>query len=301
VSSFRGDEPLSWGVNMSARRKTAGGGGSGQPETPARRTEDAPCRPVAEVGLPPRYVGACRLAGDGRYDEARAAYARLPPRVAKKDGRLRGLIQNDLAVLDAVEGTFEEGRDGWRRAIEADGELLLARLNRDLVEAEICLSDRQEEAGELKLVPVPGSGQLPVDRPDADKLPVSGSRFAEGSGQAAYLAAGAASVDTRESSHHAPRDGFSVNGGRNHHAERDDYLGLPASRSRFAERSPRAQYSAASAASVDIRQSSHHAPRDESSVDREATHHAKRDPPKADFGGPGRSGGSGGQDRAAPE
>ncbi len=42
--------------------------------------------------------------------------------------------------------------------LEADGELLLARLNRDLLEAEISLADGQEELGELKLVAAPGCG-----------------------------------------------------------------------------------------------------------------------------------------------
>jgi len=77
---------------------------------------------------------------------------------AKKNARLRGLIQNDLALLDAVEGKFDQARAGWRRAIEADGELLLAKLNRDLLEAEISLADGLEELGELKLVPAPGAG-----------------------------------------------------------------------------------------------------------------------------------------------
>jgi len=84
------------------------------------------------------------------------------------------LIRNDLAVLDAIEGKFEEAREGWRRALEADGELLLARLNRDLMEAEISFAGVQEELGELKLVPAPGSGAGgadPLTRPSGTLSP----------------------------------------------------------------------------------------------------------------------------------
>jgi len=68
------------------------------------------------------------------------------------------LIRNDLAVLDALDGKFDEARQGWQKALEVDGGLLLARLNRDLMEAEISLAGVQEELGELKLVPAPGNG-----------------------------------------------------------------------------------------------------------------------------------------------
>ena len=143
---------------MSRRRKfTTGEGSSRRPEGNARPGGAA--TPAAEPAeLPPRYIQARRLAEEGRYEEVRRAYGGILRRAPKKDARLRGLIQNDLAVLDAVEGKFDEAREGWRRAIEADGELLLARLNRDLLEAGISLADGQEELGELKLVPAPGAG-----------------------------------------------------------------------------------------------------------------------------------------------
>src|SRR5262249_48060408 len=57
----------------------------------------------------------------------------------------------------AVEGEFDEARARWRTAIEADGDLLLARLNRDLLDAEISLAEVHDEPGELKLVPGPGA------------------------------------------------------------------------------------------------------------------------------------------------
>ena len=78
-----------------------------------------------------------RTVRDGKYTEARAVYARLERRTGKPNSRLRSLIRNDLAVLDAVEGKFDEAREGWRAAIEGDGACLPARLNLGLVQAEL--------------------------------------------------------------------------------------------------------------------------------------------------------------------
>ena len=80
-------------------------------------------------------------------------------------------IQNDLAVLDAIAAKFEEAREGWQRALEADGDLLLARLNRDLLEAEISLAGAQEELEELKLVPAPRAGAGGLGPPHPRLLP----------------------------------------------------------------------------------------------------------------------------------
>ena len=87
--------------------------------------------------LPASYWKACELARDGKYTEARAVYARLERTTGKLNSRLRILIRNDLAVLDAVEGKFDEAREGWRAAIEGDGACLPARLNLGLVQAEL--------------------------------------------------------------------------------------------------------------------------------------------------------------------
>ena len=171
-------------------------------------------------------------------------HARLTPESCgerrRRDARLRGLIQNDLAVLDATEGKFDEAREGWRRALEADGELLLARLNRDLLEAEISLAEVHEEVGELKLVPAPGAGAgdvlgaLHPAPPASSQSPVCGSLLADGSGRASSLAPRAAPAAAQGSSHHAPRDVYSVGGEETHHAERDGYFGGPAAQVRVA-------------------------------------------------------------------
>ncbi len=47
------------------------------------------------------------------------------------------LIQNDLAVLRAMEGNFDEAREAWRAVLEVEGACLPARLNLGLIEAEL--------------------------------------------------------------------------------------------------------------------------------------------------------------------
>jgi glycosyltransferase involved in cell wall biosynthesis len=104
-----------------------------------------------------RYAEACGSAAQGRHDEARRIYAELEAALANVDSqaRLRALIRNDLAVLAVAEGRFDEARAGWRAALESDPDCLVARLNRDLLEAEISLAAVKSEVGELKLAPAP--------------------------------------------------------------------------------------------------------------------------------------------------
>ncbi len=118
---------------------------------------------VVQPALPPRYLAACRLAEEGKYEDARRAYAKLKQSTARSNAWLRGLIRNDLAVLAAIEGKFDEAREQWQQAVEIDPECLLARLNRDLVEAEISLAAAQDDIGELKLAPAPGMPALVAD------------------------------------------------------------------------------------------------------------------------------------------
>jgi hypothetical protein len=103
------------------------------------------------------YAEACNLACQGRHDEARLLYASLDGSLSCVDGgaRLRALIQNDLAVMAAMDGRFDEARSGWQTALEVDRDCLVARLNRDLVEAEIHRDQASEGFGELKLAPAP--------------------------------------------------------------------------------------------------------------------------------------------------
>jgi tetratricopeptide (TPR) repeat protein len=104
-----------------------------------------------------RYVEASGLASRGQHVEARRLYARLEGLLTSADGesRLRALVQNDLAVMAAMDGRFDEARAAWQTALEIDRECLVARLNRDLTEAEINRGQATEGFGELKLAPAP--------------------------------------------------------------------------------------------------------------------------------------------------
>ena len=51
-----------------------------------------------------------------------------------------GAVQNDLAVLDAMQGKFEEACEQWRGVVEADEACLPARLNFGLIRAEMSWS-----------------------------------------------------------------------------------------------------------------------------------------------------------------
>ena len=108
-----------------------------------------------ESGLPAEYWQVCRLAEEGRYDEARRLYDGLEG----TDARLRALIQNDLAALAALEGRYDEARRGWQQAMEVDPGCRLAGLNDVLVAAEMDrLTLRQTDiAVLLELAPAPGA------------------------------------------------------------------------------------------------------------------------------------------------
>jgi tetratricopeptide (TPR) repeat protein len=198
---------------MGTRRKTATDAGSWPLERLRGQSDGA--HGAAELPLP--YIEACRLAEEGRFQEAREAYARLLRlrRRAKKDARLRGLIHNDLAVLDAFEGKFDEAREEWRRAVEADGGLLLARLNRDLLAAEAAMGE-VEELEQLKLVPQPGDSAGGAVRVLVPHPPQPSPIEREGD-------LSTASAELVNSSGVAnPADLRSEAG---HHAEPDDYYG----------------------------------------------------------------------------
>ncbi len=66
---------------------------------------------------------------------------------------LRVLVQNDLAVLAAMEGRFDEACQGWRAAIESGRDCLPARLNLGLVEAELSMSAPTADVPPLGIAP----------------------------------------------------------------------------------------------------------------------------------------------------
>ena len=111
-----------------------------EPVKPPRRVLDRRRAGASHDGLPARYRQACEHAQKGSYDAARRLYAKLEKATSQPDAHLRALIRNDLAVLAALEGRYEEAHQGWQAAVELDHDCLLARLNRDLVQAELELA-----------------------------------------------------------------------------------------------------------------------------------------------------------------
>jgi hypothetical protein len=76
------------------------------------------------------YAEACTLAFQGRHDDAWLVYMDLKRAIAswEKGSRLQALIRNDLVVLAATDGRFDEARAGWQTALEIDGDCLVARI-----------------------------------------------------------------------------------------------------------------------------------------------------------------------------
>ena len=112
-------------------------------------------KPAADASSPPRvtegpidfavrYAEACGFAIQSKNDEARQIYLELDVALACAEGevRLRAPVCNDLAALAAMEGRFDEALAGWRAAVGIDPDCLPARLNRDLIEAELSFSRR---------------------------------------------------------------------------------------------------------------------------------------------------------------
>jgi glycosyltransferase involved in cell wall biosynthesis len=119
---------------------------------------------VAKDGLPEDYCQACRLAEQGLYDDARRLYADVESAATEADARLRALIRNDLAVLAALEGRFDEARLGWHHAIEVDPGCQLAHLNDVLVAAELdsLTSSQGDVPAPLQFAPAPVASASPV-------------------------------------------------------------------------------------------------------------------------------------------
>jgi len=124
-----------------------------EPVKPPRRMLNRRRAGATHDGLPARYRQACELAQNGSYDKARGLYAKLEKAATERDGHLRALIQNDLAVLAALDGRYDEAQQGWHAALELDHDCLQARLNRDLVQVELELARPRPQPE-----PAPSSG-----------------------------------------------------------------------------------------------------------------------------------------------
>ena len=126
-----------------------------------------------QADLPSGYAEACRLAEEGRYNEARQVYAELLECASESaELSLRALLLNDLAVLAALEGRFDEARQGWRSAIEAHQGCLPARLNDSFLAAELDRTDHR--LGEIGAVPPPAPAAPELD--GAERSPHTSSR-----------------------------------------------------------------------------------------------------------------------------
>jgi glycosyltransferase involved in cell wall biosynthesis len=110
--------------------------------------------------LPTQYRKACELARNGQYRKASAIYHNLRrSRFAKKDARLRALIQNDLAAIDVLQGRLAEACQALREVREPSVAADIASLNLALVESELARLASASPALPSLPEPSPG-GQL---------------------------------------------------------------------------------------------------------------------------------------------
>ncbi len=133
---------------------------------------------VGPVDSAARYAEASNLAAQGQHDEARKLYADWAAARAYADSgtRLRALVHNDLAVMAALDGRYQEAQTEWQAALEIDPDCLPAQLNRDLLDAEMKLSQATDDFGGLTLAPAPGISGPSQDRyPGEVHLPVIAS------------------------------------------------------------------------------------------------------------------------------
>ena len=101
---------------------------------------------VITAELPEDYRRASRLATGGQYDEARRLYGKLD--VATSNTRLRALMENDLAALDAVKGDFSTARQRLKAALAIDETCRPARLNLELLINRLEAAGRREGEAE---------------------------------------------------------------------------------------------------------------------------------------------------------
>jgi hypothetical protein len=122
-------------------------------------------------GIPAGYWKACDPAREGRYDEARLAYARLQRSAAKKNTRLSALIDNDLAVIAAMKGQLGEACDAWRTVLDRDPTCEPARRNLALIEADHPTAGAPDSKSETR---APVGNSSPTRHFEADRNTRSG-------------------------------------------------------------------------------------------------------------------------------
>lgn len=100
------------------------------------------------------YQRACKLAEQGRVDEARQVYESLKASV--RNSRIRALVENDLGALDVACGNTESARRRFEKALDIDGNCGPARSNLALV------SDTPESAVRTRDVQDVSTGKVKV-------------------------------------------------------------------------------------------------------------------------------------------
>src|SRR5438067_6805982 len=90
-----------------------------------------------QLALPPElYQQACGLAEKGEVGQARALFERLDK--GQLEAPLRALVRNDLAALLTLDGDVEAARAGFDAALALHAACAPARLNRALLQADVC-------------------------------------------------------------------------------------------------------------------------------------------------------------------
>jgi glycosyltransferase involved in cell wall biosynthesis len=135
---------------------------------PRRRTD-----PAGANGTPAAYWKACNLTREGKYDEARLAYARLQRSAAKKNTRLSALIQNDLAAIAAMQGQLGDACHSWRAVLDRDATCEPARLNLALVEAELVTAKVSDSTSEPRTASSGPTEDFEADRNTQSLFPPS--------------------------------------------------------------------------------------------------------------------------------
>jgi glycosyltransferase involved in cell wall biosynthesis len=129
---------------MSRRGKKKIGGGNRRPVSATSLADGD--------SLHGRYQRARKLAESGQFEEAIRLYEQV--KTSGPDPRLNALIHNDLAAIALMQGRTEDALEGWKRAMTDDPACRAARLNHDMLLAELerAGSGANNQAAPLQLV-----------------------------------------------------------------------------------------------------------------------------------------------------
>ena len=168
---------------------------------------------AGKVGVCRQYEHACRLARDGRHDEARRLYAEV--KSASSDPALGACAMNDLAVLDALDEDFETARRGFEHALRLDPTCESARLNLAMLVSCGCGTTDSADASSpspVSLVPPMNGDSNGLERavPPAPHLPNARIRVAVLSFLFNWPSTGGGNIHTLELVQFLSRAGYDV-------------------------------------------------------------------------------------------